>query len=47
MPVAIKDTYEVGLSGEGALVRGVIQYQNVIDGSGKEYQITVKTQESL
>lgn len=47
MPVAIKDTYEVGLSGEGALVRGVIQYQNIIDGTGKEYQITVKTQESL
>lgn len=47
IPVAIKDTYEVSLSGEGALVRGVIQYQNVIDGTGKEYQYTVKTQENI
>jgi len=46
-PVAIKDSYEVGLSGEGDLVRANIQYQNVIDGTGKSWQITLKTQESV
>lgn len=47
IPVAIKDTYEVALNGQGTLVRAVVQYQNVIDSTGKEYQLTVKTQESL
>jgi tail tube protein len=46
-PVSIKDTYEVGLSGEGDLVRASIQYQNPIDGTGKSFQITIKTQEDL
>lgn len=47
IPVAIKDTYEVNLGGQGDLVRAVIQYQNVIDGTGKSYQLTVKCQEDL
>lgn len=46
-PVAIKDTYEVGLSGQGDLVRASIAYNNVIDGSGKSWQITIYTQETI
>lgn len=46
-PVAIKDTYEVNLSGQGDLVRASISYQNVIDGTGKSWQITIKTQENI
>lgn len=46
-PVAIKDTYEVGLSSQGDLVRASIAYQNVIDGTGKSYQVTVHTQENI
>jgi hypothetical protein len=46
-PVAIKDTYEVGLSGQGDLVRAAISYQNVIDGTGKSWQIVLKTQEDI
>lgn len=46
-PVSIKETYEVGLSGQGDLVRGSISYQNVIDGTGKPWQITIKTQEDI
>lgn len=46
-PVAIKDTYTVGLSGEGDLVRASIAYQNIIDGSGKSWQIVIKTQEDI
>lgn len=46
-PVAIKDTYEVGLSGQGDLVRASIAYQNIIDGTGKSWQITIKTQEDI
>jgi len=46
-PVSFKDTYEVGLGGEGDLTRAQIQYQLAIDGSGKSFQITVKTQESI
>jgi PKD repeat protein len=46
-PVSIKDTYEVGLSGEGDLVRASIAYQMTIDGSGNSYTITVLTQENV
>jgi len=46
-PVAIKDTYEVGLSSEGDLVRASIAYQNIIDGTGKSWQIVIKTQEDI
>jgi hypothetical protein len=45
--VAIKDTYEMSLSGEGDLVRASIAYQFPIDGSGNSYTITVKTQENV
>ena len=46
-PVAIKDTYEIANSGQGDLVRASISYQNVIDGTGKSWQIVVKTQEDF
>jgi hypothetical protein len=47
IPVAIKDTDVVNLSGQGDLVRSVITYQNIADSTGKEYQYTVKTQENI
>jgi hypothetical protein len=46
-PVAIKDTYEIANSGQGDLVRASISYQNVIDGTGKSWQLIVKTQEEF
>lgn len=46
-PVAVKNTYEVGLSGQGDLVRGSIEYQNVIDPSGNSYTVSVGTQENI
>ncbi len=46
-PVTIKNTYEVSNSGQGDLVRASIKYVGVIDGTGKSYQITIKTQENV
>lgn len=46
-PVTIKNTYEVSNSGQGDLVRASIKYVGVIDGTGKAYQLTVKTQENV
>ena len=46
-PVSVKDTYELGLSGEGDLIRGSITYQLPIDGAGNSYTITIKTQENV
>ncbi len=46
-PVTIKNTYEVANSGQGDLVRAAIKYVGVIDGTGKAYQITIKSQESI
>jgi len=45
--VSIKDTYELGLSGEGDLIRAHIAYQLAIDGGGISYQITIKNQENV
>jgi hypothetical protein len=47
MPVSIKDTYEVNLSGQGDLVRASIAYQNLIGPSTAAYTLTVKTQENV
>jgi tail tube protein len=47
VPVAIKDSYEVGLSGQGDLLRASVAWQGVIDASGEDYQIVVKTQEDI
>lgn len=44
-PVAIKDSYEVTAPGQGDLVRASVSYQNVMDATGKSWQITIKTQE--
>jgi len=46
-PVSVKDTYELGLSGEGDLIRASIAYQMAIDGAGNSYTITIKTQENV
>lgn len=46
-PVAIKNTYEVGLSGQGDLVRASIEYMNVVNSSGNSYTIEVGTQENI
>jgi hypothetical protein len=45
---AIKDTYEVNLSGQGDLVRAMVNYQNTPNlGATTAYQVTVKTQENI
>lgn len=46
-PVSYKDTYEIGLSGQGDLIRASIAYICSIDGSGNSFNITLKTQESV
>jgi hypothetical protein len=46
-PVSFKDTYEVGLSGQGDLIRASIAYQCAIDGSGNSFSLSVKTQENV
>ena len=46
-PASIKDTFEVSNSGQGDLVRASLAYQNVIDGTGKSWQIVIKTQEVI
>jgi len=47
MPVSIKDTYEVNLSGQGDLVRGSVAYQNMVGPATATYTLTVKTQENI
>lgn len=46
-PVSVKNTYEVGLSGQGDLVRASIEYMNVIDASGNSYTVEVGTQQDI
>lgn len=45
--VSIKESYAVGLSGQGDLVRANISYRGMIDGSGNDYTLTVKSQENI
>lgn len=47
MGAATKNTYEVGLSGQGDLVRASIEYQGVRAASGNAYQMTIKTAENI
>jgi hypothetical protein len=47
MPAIIRDTYEVGLGGQGDLIRATVAYQGTADASGKAYQVTIKTQENI
>lgn len=46
-PAAIIDTYELGLSGQGDLIRGSVSYNGVVDAVGKSYSIIVKSQEDV
>jgi hypothetical protein len=44
MPVAVKETYELGLSGQGDLIRGRVAYQAVYDNAtSKAYGLTFKS----
>jgi hypothetical protein len=44
VPVAVKDTYELGLSGQGDLIRGRVSYQNVFDQTtSKAYTLVIKS----
>jgi hypothetical protein len=47
MPVAVKNTYEIPVPGQGELVRANIEYQGVSNASGVDYTIVIKTQEDL
>jgi hypothetical protein len=47
MPASIVNTYEVGLSGQGDLLRASVNYNGVVDATGKSYSIIVKTQEDI
>jgi tail tube protein len=44
---AIQDVYQIPLSGVGDLIRASITYQTVLDGTGNEYDIVYKTQETI
>lgn len=46
-PVAIKDTYTVGLANQAGLIRAQIQYQMAINAAGIHYTITITTTESI
>jgi hypothetical protein len=46
-PVAVKDTYEVALDGQGDLVRGAIEYQCLVGPATAAYTLTCKTQENV
>lgn len=49
VPVAIKESYEVGLSGQGDLLRAQINYNAILDSASpaKPCLITIKTQENI
>jgi hypothetical protein len=46
VPTAIKNSYEVGLTGQGDLLRANVAYTGLHHASGA-YQITIKTQEDI
>lgn len=46
-PVAIKDSYEVALGGQGDVVRASISYVAVANAAGTGYTITIKTAENI
>jgi len=46
-PVALKDTYEVNLDGQGDLVRASIEYQCLVGPSTPAYTLVCKTQENI
>lgn len=47
MGAAIKDTYEVNLSGQGDLVRASVSYQAIRAASGNAYTMAIKTAENI
>jgi hypothetical protein len=46
LAAAIKNSYEIGLSGQGELLRGQIEYTNIL-ASPTPYNVVVKTQEDV
>lgn len=42
---SMRDTYETNLSGQGDLVRAKVVFQNMVNATGAEYSLVVKTQE--
>jgi tail tube protein len=47
VPVAIKDTYEVNLSGQGDLVRASLEYQCMVGPATATYTLIAKTAENI
>lgn len=47
MGAAIKDSYELGLSGQADLIRASISYQGIRAASGNAYQMTIATSENV
>jgi hypothetical protein len=48
VPAFIKDTYEVGLSGQGDLVQAAVNYVGQYDsGTAKSYEISITTDEDM
>jgi hypothetical protein len=47
MGAAIKDSYEVGLSGQADLVRASISYQGIRAASGNAYSMIIKSAENI
>lgn len=46
-PVAIANTYEVNIGGQGDLIRASVEYASVVGAGGFHYQITIVTSENL
>jgi hypothetical protein len=44
---AVKDTYDVALSGQGDLLRASVSMQGVLDAAGVAYKVTTNTQLDL
>jgi hypothetical protein len=47
LPVAIRDSYEIAIGGQGDLVRASTEYMGVMDATGKSYELTVVTSENV
>lgn len=48
LDAAIKDTYELGLSGQGDLIRAAIEYQNTFNpGTSRAYRLTLLADEDI
>jgi hypothetical protein len=47
MAASIKDSYEVGLSGQADLVRASVSYQAIRAASGNAYQMVIKSAENV